>query len=531
MSTKQQGECMKNNSFTVLVRRPTWGGRISAFHVFCVAAVLASFLSGFGLAQDVPPATITGSGTADFIPRWTGTTTIGNSNIFETVGGDVGIGTTTPVAKLDVKGTGDVRDTLTLFPKLTHPTISVHGTVFAVSNTGKVTFVAGQTFPGAGTVTSVGSGLGLKGGPITSSGSLTIDTAVVPQLGASNTFTGNQSVTGNVTASGQVQGAVVNATTSFDIGGAPFAFSGANGTTFLGFAGNSTSTGTDNTGAGAGALSSNTTGSGEVAFGQGALVSNTSGSDNAAFGTNALFTDATGSFNTAIGVDALFSSTGSSLTCLGFNCTAAGRHIHNATAIGARAMVSASNALVLGSVAGVNGATATVRVGIGTTSPTNLLTLGQGAGPSISDGWTTYSSRRWKTNIQPLHDALGMVELLQGVSYELKDSGKREIGVIAEEVGEVVPEVVSYEENGKDALGVDYSRLTALLIEAVKQQQQQIKTQQQQIARLNGKVEVLEATLQTVQHTGKSPAIVRSSAIKTHGSPPERTKYVGQQGN
>jgi hypothetical protein len=37
-------------------------------------------------------------------------------------------------------------------------------------------------------------------------------------------------------------------------------------------------------------------------------------------------------------------------------------------------------------------------------------------------------------------------------------------------VGAVVPEIVSYEQNGKDAAGVDYGRLTALLIEAVKQQ-------------------------------------------------------------
>jgi hypothetical protein len=523
---------MKNKSFSLFVRKPTWGSRmIRGVRLFFAATVLVCSFSGMVLAQDAPAAGVTGKGTADFIPRWTGPTTLGNSNIFETVGGNVGIATTTPAAKLDVKGTGDVRDTLTLFPKSTHPTLSVHGTAFAVTNTGVVIFVAGQTFPGTGTVSSVGSGLGLKGGPITTSGTLTIDTAVVPQLGTANAFTGNQSVTGNVTATGQVQGAVINTTTSFNIGGAPFAFSGANGSTFLGFAGNSTETGTDDTATGAGALSSNTTGGGIVAYGQAALFHNTSGADNAAFGTNALFANVTGSFNTAIGVDALQSSTGSNLTCIGYSCTAAGQHLHNATAIGAHATVKVSNALVLGSVAGVNGATATVRVGIGTSSPTNLLTLGQGAGASISDGWTTYSSRRWKTNIQPIHNALGMVEELEGVSYDLKDSGKHEIGVIAEEVGEVVPEVVSYEENGKDARGVDYSRLTALLIEAVKQQQLQIKTQQQQIARLNRKVEVMETKLQTLEPAGKSPATIRSSAVKTHDLPPERTKYAGPQGN
>lgn len=114
-------------------------------------------------------------------------------------------------------------------------------------------------------------------------------------------------------------------------------------------------------------------------------------------------------------------------------------------------------------------------VGIDVGNPSNILTVLQGGGSAIADGWSTYSSRRWKTNIHTLGSALDKVEHLRGVSYDLKSNGKHEIGVIAEEVGQVVPEVVSYEANGKDAQGVDYSRLTALLIEAVKQQQQQIR--------------------------------------------------------
>ena len=147
----------------------------------------------------LPPGTITGSGTADFVPVFTGASTIGNSKIFQTVGGDVGIGTTTPAAVLDVKGTGDVRDTLTLFPKLTHPSLSVHGTAFEVSGKGLVTFISGQTFPGAGTVTSVGSGAGLTGGPITTSGSLSIKTG-----GVTNAMLANSSLT--VTANSPLTG-------------------------------------------------------------------------------------------------------------------------------------------------------------------------------------------------------------------------------------------------------------------------------------------------------------------------------------
>jgi hypothetical protein len=76
--------------------------------------------------------------------------------------------------------------------------------------------------------------------------------------------------------------------------------------------------------------------------------------------------------------------------------------------------------------------------------------------------------------------------------------------VIAEEGGAVVPEVVGWEKNGKDARGVDYGRLTALLIEATKEQQkliekqqQQISLQQAQIARLSSKVKAIQAALKT----------------------------------
>jgi hypothetical protein len=172
----------------------TIGGRpVSSF------MLAPSSLGRPGEGSASPPGTITGTGTAGFVPLFTGVTTIGNSKIFQTVGFNVGIGITAPTAKLDVNGTGNVRDTLTLFPKLTHPTLSVHGTAFAVSRTGIVTFVAGQTFPGTGTVTSVGSGAGLTGGPITSSGTLRIKTG-----GVTNAMLADSSLT--VTAKSPLTG-------------------------------------------------------------------------------------------------------------------------------------------------------------------------------------------------------------------------------------------------------------------------------------------------------------------------------------
>jgi hypothetical protein len=380
----------------------------------------------------------------------------------------------------------------------------------------------------------------------------------------------------------------------------------AKGNAFLGFAGNTNSsntggyntasgaqalyfntTGLDNVASGALALFSNNAGNSNTAVGFSALTFNTSGSQNTASGAEALYYNTAGINNTAEGYGALSLITGSNNTGLGVEAglststttgsnntyvgylTSSGTQLalNNATAIGANAQVTASNALVLGSINGVNGALASTNVGIGTTtptyllhlgdadhainnflrvegpfnpntgglaasfggygafeidaagnaggrfivnelgrvgigtnspSPTNSLTIGSGKGSAIADGWTTYSSRRWKTNIQTLHGALAKVEQLRGVSYDLKESGKHEVGVIAEEVGAVVPEIVSWDKNGKDANGVDYSRLTALLIEAVKQQQQEIsrllardKEQARVLKKVTAQLEVL----------------------------------------
>jgi len=241
----------------------------------------------------------------------------------------------------------------------------------------------------------------------------------------------------------------------------------------------SNTSGQASTAVGAGALYFNTIGTSNSGVGDGALYYNTTGGQNSAFGDAALTNNTTGGNNTAVGENSLYgNSTGSELTCVGYQCNVSADSLNNATAIGAHAVVSESNALVLGGT----GAYA-VKVGIGTAAPSNILTIAQGAGHPVSDGWETFSSRRWKTNIEPLHDALGKVEQLRGVSYDLKSSGKHEIGVIAEEVGAVVPEVVSYEENKKDARSVDYSRLTALLIESTKEQQREFQRQQTELTK------------------------------------------------
>jgi hypothetical protein len=123
---------------------------------------------------------------------------------------------------------------------------------------------------------------------------------------------------------------------------------------------------------------------------------------------------------------------------------------------------------------------------LGQRDATNILTVVQdSATDPIADAWTTYSSRRWKTNIQTIENAIEKVMSMRGVAYDWKNSGKSDIGFIAEEVGEILPEIVAYEKNGIDAQSVDYSRVVPLLIEAIKAQQVELELLQKIVSESN----------------------------------------------
>jgi len=83
--------------------------------------------------------------------------------------------------------------------------------------------------------------------------------------------------------------------------------------------------------------------------------------------------------------------------------------------------------------------------------------------------YVTYSDETLKTNINSLDNALDTVKSLRGVSYDWKNDGKSDIGFIAQEVNQVIPEVVRANNGEGDHFGLDYARLTAVLVEAVKE--------------------------------------------------------------
>jgi trimeric autotransporter adhesin len=448
-------------------------------------------------------SSVSGTGKTDYIPLWTNSTGgLGDSVLYQS-GTKIGVNTTTPATALDVKGKVNASG----------------GFDLAGKSFGFGSYTSGNAFMGfAGNTTTVGidnTATGLQAlSSLTSGGTNTAQGAYALQsnsTGGSNTAVGANALSFNSSGSDNTamgQGALFHNTTGTEntaIGsGAVFGNQGSNDTGIGYQALYSNSGGSGNTAIGWTALYRNSTGYLNVAVGAEAAYANTQGVDNVAVGTTALFGNTTGSENTAVGTGALESATGDGNTCIGYDCTATAA-VSNSTAIGAHAVVEQSNSLVLGGT-GIHA----VKVGIGTTTPSAILTVARGAGHPVSDSWETYSSRRWKTNIKTLPDALAKVERLRGVSYDLKDSGKREIGVIAEEVGKVVPEIVSYESNSKDASGVDYGRLTALLIEAVKQQQQEISALRVQLRKRAAREAMLESRLGRLERE-RSPTQLSSA--------------------
>jgi hypothetical protein len=110
---------------------------------------------------------------------------------------------------------------------------------------------------------------------------------------------------------------------------------------------------------------------------------------------------------------------------------------------------------------------------------------------TVNGNFYTPSDKRLKTNIETLGNALQAIDSMRGVRFEYKDQRKYakgpKVGVIAQELMKVYPEMVT---KGADGFfKVDYTQLTGVLIQAVKEQQQQMKQQQLEINELKGRLD------------------------------------------
>ena len=92
---------------------------------------------------------------------------------------------------------------------------------------------------------------------------------------------------------------------------------------------------------------------------------------------------------------------------------------------------------------------------------------------TFNNNVTAFSDARLKDNIETLEDGLAKVEQLRGVTYTR--DGKENIGVIAQEIEKILPEIVLTADDEMGTKSVDYSRITAVLIEAVKELSAKVK--------------------------------------------------------
>jgi chaperonin cofactor prefoldin len=327
--------------------------------------------------------------------------------------------------------------------------------------------------------------------------------------GVQNTSVGSRSLFSNTIGSGNTS-VGYNALLDNTSGGSNSAFgaqalqsnTGGTGNTAIGSSALFiNSTGADNTGIGSSALRTNTTGVNNTANGVASLYNNLDGSFNTSSGYGSLYSNISGNMNAAFGLEALKGNLGSNNTAMGNHalnvngsgnrnvaigdssgffyahhnwCTFIGskansstNSLTNATAIGANAVVGASNCLVLGST-GVN-------VGIGISVPTFQLQLStNSAAKPTSSTWTISSDARLKTVDGTYNRGLSDVLKLNTVKYHYNKGNARNLpteeqgyGFVAQELQQVYPEAVKQNEDGY--LSVDFHPVLVSYINAIKE--------------------------------------------------------------
>jgi hypothetical protein len=120
-------------------------------------------------------------------------------------------------------------------------------------------------------------------------------------------------------------------------------------------------------------------------------------------------------------------------------------------------------------------------IGIGTTSPSYKLDV---SGDVRASAFYYSSDINLKTNIKPLENSLAKILQLQGFSFNWKENQEPSIGLLAQEVEKIFPELVSGKDGSKT---VDYGKLVPVLIEAIKEQQREIEKLKLEIEKIKSK--------------------------------------------
>jgi Chaperone of endosialidase len=279
-------------------------------------------------------------------------------------------------------------------------------------------------------------------------------------------------------------------------------------------------TGTENTANGTAALEFNETGMQNTANGAFSLLLNTTGGFNTATGSNTLFSNITGQFNTADGTGALDHNTvGNSNTAIGGSALQSNTEGDNNTAVGENALTSnltGNNNTVVGRGAGLNIVTANnvICIGAGINGDdvsdscfiNNIFTATStnGIGVLVNGNGrlgTTTSSRRFKEAIKPMDQLSEALFALKPVSFhykkEIDPAGTSQLGLVAEDVEKVNPDLVVRDKEGKP-YSVRYDQVNAMLLNEFLKAHRVMQGQVATIARLEKQIETLTAGLEKV---------------------------------
>ena len=424
---------------------------------------------------------IGGDGTANYIPIWRTPNYLLSSVIYQASGGNVGVGTTTPEVKLDVNGGVN----------------------------------AATTYQIGGT-----TALGTPGGPANTAVGIS---ALINNAGNANTAVGNSALQANTSGSTNTADGyfalISNTTGAGNTAVGSFALlhhtTGNNNTALGTTAFQSNIDGSNNIGVGPNALYSNSSGSYNVGVGASALESNTKGSNNVAIGQDALVNVINDDFNVGIGPGALeLLTTGTNNVAVGNTALQQLGSGSSNIALGAGAgsyVTSGSNNIDLGNI-GTSSDSNTIRVG---TSDTQTQTFVAGISGSTSPSGvpvyvnsngqlgTSPSSLRFKEQVRDMGDSSSSLMKLRPVTFLYKSEyakGERTLqyGLIAEEVANVYPELVAYDNDGQP-YSVRYQYITTMLLNEVQKQYHRAEAEAKVITAQEQKIDGLEQRLSRLE--------------------------------
>lgn len=243
--------------------------------------------------------------------------------------------------------------------------------------------------------------------------------------------------------------------------------------------------GTNNTAIGVNALSLNTTGIDNTSFGSLSLQYNTTGNNNTALGRYSLRCNTTGASNTAVGFCSLRSNTTAVCnTAIGINagsCMTTGACNTFIGGFNGAGFETQSGNIFISDGAGnvrIFGCSTNGTVGVGTTTPNTsykFFTCGS-IGASGDIVAFVSSDSRLKSNITAIKNPIEKIKQIGGYEFDWNEKQKQykghDIGVIAQEIEKILPEIVTTRDDGFKA--VKYDRIVSLLIEAIKELEKRV---------------------------------------------------------